>query len=75
MELGDLKNVPEYLKLVIPPTWKTFYSNCLKELEEAKELRLGEYKGPVHKNLYNGSAIYKSPSGEMFKGNFKDGKK
>jgi hypothetical protein len=45
---------------VIPPTWKNFYSNCLKELEEAKELRLGEYKGPVHKNLYNGSALLKS---------------
>ena len=75
VQLDDLKNLPEHLKLVIPPSWKNFYSNCLKELEEARELRLGEYKGPVHKNLYNGAAIIKSTSGEIFKGNFKDGKK
>ena len=75
IDLNDVKNLPEHLRNAIPPAWRTFMQNCLKELEESKALKPGEYKGPVHKGLYNGAAIFKSLEGEIFKGNFKDGKK
>lgn len=64
--------VPKALESRVNRAYLTFIEDCMEELKEVKELKLGEYVGSYGKNMRNGHGIMKFENGDLYKGQFKN---